>query len=480
MDFTRRAYGVAALGGGLALVAVVLASPLLLVGAAGVGGWLLSQQWQFVRATTRTAEELTVAVSLTREYVTVDESLTVVTTVTSASPTPLSVTVETVPPVAVAGPEAAARTVELDAGTTAAETSFSVTAPTAGQHQFRAPRITMTDAAGLFRTTLQRGDDPTLTVEPDRTDDVHVGEGGEQLGAFGAFRADQYGEGIDPAYLREYIPGDPADRIDWNATARLGEPHVLEFEVDTDRRTVLVVDHRSSLGEGPNGERKLDYLRQVALAFVAAARQRNQAVGLLTVGDNGITSRLQPTTGERHYANLRQTLLELDTTESAQTDSQTRTEPDSLRPVQATRAADTLEGDDSPFARSLRPFFADTDPYIQRLEQQPLYQTVRTESSRLQGTLVTMILTDDDRPGELREAVDAGTRGTNRVATFITPAALFEPDGFTDLDRAYERYTEFETFRTDLAGRPQVEAYEVGPESRVEALLSARQRGEAQ
>ncbi|WP_340099013.1 DUF58 domain-containing protein [Salinibaculum salinum] len=480
MELTRQGYGIVILAAGLALLAVTLSSQLLLGGTAGLIVWLLAKQWQFVRAVTQTTAGLTIDYTIARDNVTVEESTGVSVVVACDVPTTLSMAVQTTPPLGTTGPSASGRTVTLDPDSTSGETSYTVTAPTAGQHRFEPAAVTIEDQAGFFQTSLNVGDGPTLTAEPRQPDDLHVGEGGEQLGAFGAFRADQHGEGVDPAELREYVPGDSADRIDWNATARLGDPHVLEFEVDTDRRTVLVVDHRSSVDTGPVGERAFDYLRQAALAFLAAASRRDQATGLLTVGDDGITNRFRPATGENHYARIRQTLFSLEPGNARQARLQTPTGATVQRrsPATATNNTALLADDNSAFARSLRPFFADIDPYVRRIEERPLYETIRTEIAQMQGTVVTMLLTDDDQPTEIREAIDVATRGENRVATFLAPSVLFEQGGFTDLSAAYDRYVTFETFRRELAGLPRAEAYEVAPEARIEALLAAPRGGQ--
>jgi uncharacterized protein (DUF58 family) len=479
MELTRQGYGIVLLAVGLALLAVALSSQLLLGGTAIIIIWLLAKQWQFVHAVTQATVGLTIDYTLAREHVTVEESTGVAVTIACDVPPSLSMTVRTTPPLGATGPSTTERTVTLEPSSTGGETSYTVTAPTAGRHQFEPASVTVKDQAGFFQTSLTLRDGPTLTVEPRQPDDLHVGEGGEQLGAFGAFRADQRGDGVDPAELREYVPGDSADRIDWNATARLGDPHVLEFEVDTDRRTVLVVDHRSSVATGPSGERPFDYLRQVALAFLAAASRREQATGLLTVGDEGITNRVRPAAGEKHYARIRQTLLSIAPGTAREERVQTPTETTVQRrsPAEATHDGAVLADDTSAFARSLRPFVADIDPYVRRIEERPLYETIRTELAQMQGTVVTMLLTDDEQPTEIREAIDMATRGENRVAAFLAPSVLFERSGFTDLSAAYDTYVDFETFRRELAGLPRVEAYEVAPEARIEALLAAPRRG---
>src|SRR5215469_2371845 len=48
----------------------------------------------------------------------------------------------------------------------------------------------------------------------------------------GGYRTGQRGTGTDLAGLRGYVEGDNARHIDWNVTARLGEPHVRVFNTD--------------------------------------------------------------------------------------------------------------------------------------------------------------------------------------------------------------------------------------------------------
>ena len=60
MQVTRRYWAIAGTGLLLAVLAVVFARPLLLVGAVSLGAWLLGRQYLFVRALSRTAETITV------------------------------------------------------------------------------------------------------------------------------------------------------------------------------------------------------------------------------------------------------------------------------------------------------------------------------------------------------------------------------------------------------------------------------------
>jgi hypothetical protein len=112
------------------------------------------------------------------------------------------------------------------------------------------------------------------------------------------------------------------------------------------------------------------------------------------------------------------------------------------------------------------------DPYVLRLRDDPLVGTIRHIRKQVGTEGVLVIVTSDDDPTTLREAVTTAIRGGGRVVVFLTPRCLFEPTGLTDLDAAYERYREFEQLRRDLDTHPRVTALEIAPESRLDAVLA--------
>ncbi|NUB91472.1 DUF58 domain-containing protein [Haloterrigena sp. SYSU A121-1] len=488
MKPTRRLWAVASLAAFLAGVAVVTARPLLLGGAGLVGSWIVARQYRFYRTLEETVDALAVEQSAARAGVRTGETVPVTLSARLAAPSPLAVAIEGGLPTAAAADDSLS--LSLDPTTSATTRTVDVTWPTAGHHRFDEPTVTATD--GFLRETVSLGTAPTVTVEPRGPRTIHVGEGGDRITmAYGEHEAGRLGSGIEPAELREYMPGDTADRIDWKATARLATPHVREYEAETDRRTLLVVDHRASLATGRPDETELDYLREVALATAASAHRLGDPVGLRTVGDEGITFRLDPTTTPVAYDRIRRRLLDLEPTTDpsaaggiGRKSRRRRTPP--LRSSGFT-AADArakrigLGDDDDRFAATLRPFYAAREGYRERIESDPLYGAVRRAHSGNTEGLWTILFTDDSRPSELRETVKLARGNGNSVLVLLAPTVLYEPDGLADVEDAYDRYVEFEDLRRDLARMSRVTALEVGPQDRLSTVLSdgrARPRGE--
>lgn len=481
MHPTRRSWAVAGLVAAVAALAVAVARPLLLGGAAIAGAWFLARQAAFLAALEDAADGLAIEQSPTRLGVRTTASTPVTLAARLGDPSDLELSVRAGLPTAAEAEDPLE--VDLEPGETGAEATTDIAWPTAGRHRFGPATLSATD--GWFHESVPVGSGPTVTAEPPGPRDVHVGEGGDQLAiAYGEHEAGRQGSGLEPAELREYVPGDTADNIDWKATARLSSPHVREYEAETERRTLLVADHRGALSTGRPGERKLDYLREVALATTAAARELGDPLGLLAVGDAGLTGRLEPASNPRHYVSIRRRLLDLEPTEpevvpAAASDPSA---PDGTAggATALRRTIADLEGGDE-FAERLRPFYTAQQGYRERFDDDPLYGAVRTARGRHTERVWTVILTDDSAPDELRETV-ALAREDGEVLVLLAPTVLYEPGGLADVEAAYDRYVAFEEFRRELAGMDRVRALEVGPGDRLSTVLSVgrsrRSRGE--
>src|SRR5712692_8862480 len=80
----------------------------------------------------------------------------------------------------------------------------------------------------------------------------------------GDYRSTILGEGTELALIRPYVPGDDVRRIDWNVTARTGEPHVRLHLAERVLVTWLVLDTSPSMQFGTGERRKADVADGVA------------------------------------------------------------------------------------------------------------------------------------------------------------------------------------------------------------------------
>jgi uncharacterized protein (DUF58 family) len=113
--------------------------------------------------------------------------------------------------------------------------------------------------------------------------DIQVGRKMEGLLA-GDYRSAVLGTGTELAQVRPYQPGDDVRRIDWNVTARTGEPHVRVHLAERVLVTWLVLDTSLSMEFGTADRRKADVADGVALAIGHLATRRGNRLGVLTFG----------------------------------------------------------------------------------------------------------------------------------------------------------------------------------------------------
>jgi uncharacterized protein (DUF58 family) len=114
----------------------------------------------------------------------------------------------------------------------------------------------------------------------------------------GDYRSSQYGEGVELAQVRPYVAGDDVRRIEWNVTARMGEPHVRVNMAERVLVTWLLLDTSASMHFGTADRRKADVADGVAFALGHVATRRGNRLGVMTFGDRRPTT-LPPSQG-RH------------------------------------------------------------------------------------------------------------------------------------------------------------------------------------
>ena len=106
----------------------------------------------------------------------------------------------------------------------------------------------------------------------------------------GDYRSSLQGDGSELAQMRPYEPGDDVRRIDWNVTARTGEPHVRVQLAERVLVTWLVLDTSPSMRFGTADRRKADVAEGVAIALGHVATRRGNRLGVVTFGDSTPTT----------------------------------------------------------------------------------------------------------------------------------------------------------------------------------------------
>lgn len=469
MRATQRLWATAAVGIIYTGVAVVAAQPIAFIGTIGVGAWLIGTAWAATESFCTLETEITVTYEIETSTTQVD-SKTIATLTVKRPPEATDTVVKLSPsvPPGITTPEDLP-TLILDTGETETTTTVPLQTNVAGTFNLPAPKLTVTDMSGQYTVTFPKGPSPTVTVLP-QTPTVHIGKGGQPYGnAFGEHATDQPGPGIAVRELRQYITGEDAMNIDWKSTARLGEPYVRETEGETDRKTVLVVDHRAQTAD-KGRDTPFDYAREAALALTAGAVQNNDPLSLWALGADGISTRITAGSDPNTYNRIRATLFELAPT----------TATPATRPYQgATTEVPEQLSDDSSFGATLRRY-TQNGVHRQPTDADGLTGAVKQVRSEIGTDAWVVLITTDNSPAQLREAVHLATQGGAEVCVLVMPTALFKSEGLDTLTRTYTEYMEFEELRRELDAHPRVVALELAPGDRLSAVLSARQQVEEQ
>jgi uncharacterized protein (DUF58 family) len=100
----------------------------------------------------------------------------------------------------------------------------------------------------------------------------------------GEYRSAFAGVGSELWQVRPYQPGDDVRRMEWNVTARTGEPHVRVELAERVLVTWLVLDASASMAFGTADRRKADVAEGVAVAVGYAATRRGNRLGVVAFG----------------------------------------------------------------------------------------------------------------------------------------------------------------------------------------------------
>lgn len=107
------------------------------------------------------------------------------------------------------------------------------------------------------------------------------------------------GRGMEFAEVREYSPGDDVRFLDWNVSARFGQPYVKQFTEERQLSITLVVDVSFSGQFGTTERFKSEIAAELAALLAYSAVKHNDHVGLLLFSDE-IERYIRPQKGRGH------------------------------------------------------------------------------------------------------------------------------------------------------------------------------------
>jgi len=116
------------------------------------------------------------------------------------------------------------------------------------------------------------------------------------------------GRGMEFAEVRLYQPGDEVRTIDWNVTARTGEPYVKRFTEERELTVMLLVDASGSTRFGSVRQFKQELAAEIAALLAFSAITNNDKVGLVIFTDR-IELAVPPRKGTRHVLRVIREIL---------------------------------------------------------------------------------------------------------------------------------------------------------------------------
>lgn len=116
------------------------------------------------------------------------------------------------------------------------------------------------------------------------------------------------GRGIEFEEVRPYVPGDEVRDLDWNVTARYGQPFVKRFVEQRELTIMLVVDISRSMRFGTAGMEKRELAAELCAILGFAALRNDDRVGLVLAAGK-VEHVVPPARGRRHVLRILRDVL---------------------------------------------------------------------------------------------------------------------------------------------------------------------------
>ena len=101
----------------------------------------------------------------------------------------------------------------------------------------------------------------------------------------GGYHSAFKGRGMSFSEVRQYQWGDDVRTLDWNVTARSGEPHIKIFEEEREQTLMLLIDVSGSSFFGTQQQFKQELLTEICAVLAFSAIDNQDKVGALLFSD---------------------------------------------------------------------------------------------------------------------------------------------------------------------------------------------------
>ena len=127
----------------------------------------------------------------------------------------------------------------------------------------------------------------------------------------GSYHSAFKGRGMEFEEVRQYQFGDDVRTIDWNVSARFGEPFVKLYREERELTVTLLVDVSGSQHFGTHKQFKDELVAEICATLSISAIRNNDKVGLICFSDR-IEAYIPPRKGSKHVLRVIRELLALE------------------------------------------------------------------------------------------------------------------------------------------------------------------------
>ena len=127
----------------------------------------------------------------------------------------------------------------------------------------------------------------------------------------GQYKSVFRGRGMEFDEVRQYQPGDDIRDIDWNVTARSGEPFIKRYCEERELTIMFLVDVSASGIFGSANKSKLDAMTEIAAVLMFSALKNNDKIGMITFADD-VIEYIPPRKGKSYILSMIQKLVTIE------------------------------------------------------------------------------------------------------------------------------------------------------------------------